>query len=280
MSFAIFDESFYLANNPDVSAAVNAGIFSSGLQHFQLSGIAEGRILVSPYYNEDFYLRKYPDVAAAVASGSFSSGLQHFVLVGEAEGRDGTTFSEQFYLQLYPDVAAAVDTGVFSSGLQHYLQAGQQEGRFGILLGTSGNDIITGFGLGDEAITGVTFDALLNPGGGVGEVDILIGAAGTDLFSLGFPSFPPLTSSTQQFYVGSGNTDYALIQNFQQFSDFILLAGLPENYNFQPANGSLNISTSGGDLVGIVEGVTSVLPIPGESLGLPVAGAGPFFILV
>lgn len=273
MSFAIFDESFYLANNPDVSAAVNAGIFSSGLQHFQLAGLAEGRVLVSPYYNEDFYLRKYPDVAAAVATGSFSSGLQQFILLGEAEGRDGTPFSEQFYLQAYPDVAAAVDAGVFSSGLQHYLQAGQQEGRFGILLGTSGNDIITSFGLGNQAITGVTFNALSNPGGGVGEVDILIGAEGTDLFNLGIPSFPPFTSSTQQFYVGGGNTDYALIQNFQQLSDVILLAGLPENYSLQPANGNLNIFTTGGDLVGIVEGVTSVSPIPGDD-------TGSFFILV
>lgn len=42
MSFAIFNENFYLNSNPDVRNAVNAGVISSGLQHFQQSGLAEG----------------------------------------------------------------------------------------------------------------------------------------------------------------------------------------------------------------------------------------------
>ena len=88
-SFAIFNENFYLASYPDVAAAVAAGTFSSGLQHFQLSGLAEGRILVSPNYNEATYLQRYPDVAAAVAAGTFRSGLQHFIQSGYAEGRSG-----------------------------------------------------------------------------------------------------------------------------------------------------------------------------------------------
>lgn len=68
-SFAIFDENFYLSNYPDVAAAVIAGSFSSGLQHFQLYGLADNRFLVSPNYNETIYLQRYPDVAAAVAAG-------------------------------------------------------------------------------------------------------------------------------------------------------------------------------------------------------------------
>lgn len=56
MSFDVFDESFYLSNYPDVKAAVDVGALTSGLQHFQQAGLAEGRVLVSPYYDEQFYL--------------------------------------------------------------------------------------------------------------------------------------------------------------------------------------------------------------------------------
>ena len=281
MSFAIFDETFYLSNNPDVRAAVNARTFSSGLQHFQLSGLAEGRVQVSPFYNEEFYLRKYPDIAAAVRSGAFSSGLQHYIQYGEAEGRDGTPFSEQLYSVAYPDVATAVDAGAVSSGLQHYLQYGQQENRTAFLLGTSGNDTITGFGNGSNFITGVSVDALLAPNVGIGEVDILMGAQGTDIFSLGFPNTPPLIPTTLQFYVGGGNTDYATIEGFQRYSDFILLTGSSQNYTLQAINGNLNISAASGDLLGIVEGITSLVPLPLSSqvLGLSSGVSGQFFIL-
>lgn len=272
MSEVIFDESFYLSNYPDVKAAVDTGGFSSGLQHFQLYGLAAGRVLVSPFYDEQFYLQTNPDVAASVASGAFSSGLQHYIQFGEAEGRSAGPFNEDTYLLTNPDVAAAVDAGAFSSGLQHYIQYGQfEENRIGSFFGTSGNDLITGVGEGNELVAGVSIDALLTPGGGVGEVDTLISGEGTDLFALGFPSISPLTSMPQQFYVGGGNTDYALIQKFERFTgdfeqftpgdaDIILLAGSSQDYNLQAVNGSLNISTASGDLVAIVEGVTSLSP--------------------
>jgi hypothetical protein len=132
MSFDIFDEKYYLALNPDVANAVAAGVFSSGLQHFQQFGINEGRVTVSPLYNESLYLQANPDVANAVQSRSLSSGLQHYILYGEAENRFGLfgLYNEQAYLQRYPDVANAVQTGVFSSGLQHLVQFGLKEGRF------------------------------------------------------------------------------------------------------------------------------------------------------
>lgn len=75
MSFDIFDERFYLASNLDVANAVRSGTFTSGLQHFQLNGLGEGRVFVSPLYNEQLYLQAYPDVANAVRSGAFRSGL-------------------------------------------------------------------------------------------------------------------------------------------------------------------------------------------------------------
>lgn len=39
----VFDEAQYLANYPDIAAAVRAGTVSSGLDHYNISGKAEGR---------------------------------------------------------------------------------------------------------------------------------------------------------------------------------------------------------------------------------------------
>jgi len=137
MTFAVFEEALYLANNPDVQAAVKAGIFQSGLAHFQQFGLKEGRVIVSPFYNEQFYLQKKPDVAAAVTGGAFTSGLQHFIEFGEIEDRQASVlFDEEFYLRKNPDVAEVVKAGTISSGLAHYLQFGQAEG----LSGTNFNE--------------------------------------------------------------------------------------------------------------------------------------------
>lgn len=264
MSFAIFDENYYLANNPDVQAAVNAGAFSSGLQHFEQYGLAEGRVSVSPYYNEQLYLQKHPDVAAAVSAEDLSSGLQHYIQNGEAESRSPGAFDEQAYLARYPDVAAAVATGAYSSGLQHYIQSGQFEAnRTGYFTGTTGNDTITGFGE-SSIIAGIyledpvpTEDSPSTIRGsislGVGEVDTLIGGAGRDFFQLGS------SIGSRSFYVGDGSADYALIQNFDPGTDAIRLAGSSSSeYNLEAVNDNLNISTLSGDLIGIVEGVTSL----------------------
>ena len=75
MSFAIFDERYYLANNPDIRTAVSAGTIRSGLEHFQRFGLAEGRVSVSVFYNEQSYLQANPDVAAAVQAGTFKSEI-------------------------------------------------------------------------------------------------------------------------------------------------------------------------------------------------------------
>lgn len=197
-------------------------------------------------------------------------------------------FSNQAYLLAYPDVAKAVNDGVFSSGLQHYTQYGQfEQNRIGFFFGSSGNDTITGFGAGTKVIAGVGFDALLNGStvAGVGQVDTLIGTEGTDVFALGHPILPRLSSTPQQFYVGGGNTDYALIRNFQRFDDVIVLEGSPQNYNLQVVNGSTNISTASGDLVGIVEGVRLLSIVSGDSLNttrlnIPLDLTGPFSVVL
>lgn len=358
MSFVIFDENFYLTSYPDVKAAVAAKAFTSGLQHFQLFGLAEGRTLVSPFYNEESYLKTNPDVAAAVQGGAFKSGMQHYVLFGETEGRSGLAFDEklylqkypnvasaveagnfssgldhfikagraeglsgdlafdeQLYLQKYPDVAAAVQAGAFKSGIQHFIQFGKNEGRSGttfnedvylelhadvavavqsgsfrsgfqhyaqfgqfepnrlaLFSGTTGNDTITGLGEG-STITGVDIakvstGTVRSENSGKGEVDILIGGAGSDLFILGTAtSFPGVPQALPQaFYDGGGSNDYAVIKGFEQGKDTIQLAGYQSFfYRNEVVNGSLNISTLNGDLIATVEGVTSLSQLSGNS---------------
>jgi len=81
-----FDETYYLASNPDVAAAVASGLLAYGYEHFLQAGIYEGR---SPnqYYNEADYLARHTDVRDAIAAGFFKSGIQHYLMYGYAENR-------------------------------------------------------------------------------------------------------------------------------------------------------------------------------------------------
>ncbi|KYC39089.1 hypothetical protein WA1_34460 [Scytonema hofmannii PCC 7110] len=128
----LFDNDYYLSNNPDVATAVANGQYSSGLQHFQQIGRFEGRD-PSTIFNNSLYLSQNLDVAAALASGQIRSGFEHFVNVGfkSYEHRDlrMLSFDEGYYLAQNQDVFAAVKTGGFDSGFEHYLLFGQQEGR-------------------------------------------------------------------------------------------------------------------------------------------------------
>jgi hypothetical protein len=281
MSFAIFNEEYYLNSYPDVRNAVNVRAISSGLQHFQQFGLAEGRVNVSPYFDEGLYLRKYPDVAAAVSSGSLKSGLQHYIQNGEVEGRSPGSFDEQYYRQTYPDVATAIGAGTFSSGLQHYIRYGQFEtNRTALFTGSSGNDTVVSFG----AVTGISGvnagndlrivnnDGYINFRGGdigKGQVDTLIGGSGQDIYYLGGERQISTYSfySPETFYIGGGNSDYAVVKNFEPGKDSIVLAGggLTANYRFQAVNGNLNISNFSGDLVAIVEGITSLTQFPDDN---------------
>ena len=270
--FDLFNEQFYLATNPDVASAVAAGAFSSGFQHFSVSGLQEGRTQISPFYNEQNYILANPDVSAAVNAGVFRSGLQHYFVAGFDEGRAaifGSFFNESAYLAANPDVAAAVAAGSLSSGFQHYITNGQTENRQGTFAGTSVNDVINGTGNVTQ-ILGV--DINVDSTGftrygsfGSGEVDVLIGGTGRDTFILGAGSELPGVDP-QPFYVDGGNNDYALIQNFTRGTDSIQLAGNPEDYFTEVANGNFNITTSFGDLVSIVQGVTS-LSVVSQSTG-------------
>ncbi|MBD2261264.1 FG-GAP-like repeat-containing protein [Pseudanabaena sp. FACHB-2040] len=136
-----FDEELYLLANPDIKAAVNNGVISSGFQHYSQHGASEGRSLLpltleigglkmSAFFDETYYLSTNPDIAKAVAQGTFAYGFEHFLLYGVKEGRSPSNYyNEAFYLQNNPDIKAAVNNGTFSSGLMHYLQFGHVENR-------------------------------------------------------------------------------------------------------------------------------------------------------
>ncbi len=130
----IFDESHYLANNPDVANAVKSGSLESGYLHFVTVGLTEGR---SPFrfYDEKFYLTNNADVAAAVKSGGFDSGLQHFLLTGHLEKRDpSANFDDDDYLLQNPDVNNAVKSGAVGSAFEHFANRGLAEGRLSNVL--------------------------------------------------------------------------------------------------------------------------------------------------
>ena len=77
MRSGVFDQVWYLNNNPDVAAA---GI--NPIRHYLSHGAREGRN-PSPEFSTHDYLIHNPDVAAAGINP-----LVHFVLYGVAEGRD------------------------------------------------------------------------------------------------------------------------------------------------------------------------------------------------
>lgn len=81
------DEEWYLAKYPDVKAAIQAGKYRSGHEHFMQNGYGEGRVPRKFYVDEAWYLATYPDVADAIKSGRVKSANQHFVENGYGEGR-------------------------------------------------------------------------------------------------------------------------------------------------------------------------------------------------
>ncbi|MEB3830010.1 S8 family peptidase [Phormidium sp. CCY1219] len=124
----IFDESYYLAQNPDVSQAVAVGAFSNALEHFLNFGQFERRD-PSALFDTDFYLALYPDVEAAVMQDESITAIDHFLQFGQREGLDPLAeFDTRYYLDENPDVAAAVERDELT-GIQHFLLFGQFEGR-------------------------------------------------------------------------------------------------------------------------------------------------------
>ncbi len=163
-------------------------------------------------------------------------------------------FWEAGYLASNPDVAAAVKAGSFASGLDQYTKVGQFEtNRSATFVGTSGNDIVTGFGKGKTTIIGVDFDERYFSDGS-NEFDTLIGSEGADTFILAYDNTSPPPGgqpSTQELYLGPGE---ARIRGFNPSQgDALQLSGKLSNYQISPVGGDLVIS-KGGDRIAILEG--------------------------
>jgi RTX calcium-binding nonapeptide repeat (4 copies) len=95
------------------------------------------------------------------------------------------------------------------------------------LIGGGGNDTVSG-GSQNDKITGTNRTAR-----GVGEVDSLSGGGGADKFILG--------DSRGAYYLGNGANDYAIINDFDLFSDSIDLGRL-RNYSFDvEASGTIDL---------------------------------------
>ncbi|KQY06604.1 hypothetical protein ASE23_29705 [Rhizobium sp. Root73] len=88
VSFSLFEEETYLAIYPDVAQAVEQSAFSSGLQHFQLFGLAEGRFPGFAEFGWEEYLSANPDLAGfRDEPDPEAKARQHFRHAGYAEGR-------------------------------------------------------------------------------------------------------------------------------------------------------------------------------------------------
>ncbi|MBK4732718.1 hypothetical protein JJD41_23035 [Oxynema sp. CENA135] len=121
----LFDEDFYLANNPDVAAAVAEGTFANGFAHFQANGQFEGRD-PSAVFDTAFYLANNADVASGVAEGWLPSAVSHFVIYGEFERRSpNANYSEIAYLARNSEALSAVLSGDYATGIEHFLAVGR-----------------------------------------------------------------------------------------------------------------------------------------------------------
>ena len=89
--------------------------------------------------------------------------------------------------------------------------------------GDAGNDSLNGGAGWDTLIGGNGNDTLSGYGGSTNEVDLLIGGAGADVFTLG--------DASRIFYTGNGNS-YALINFYPDEGDKIDLLGSTTNYQF------------------------------------------------
>jgi len=250
-----FDEQTYLRNNPDIPPFIRApnnnsnAPFASGLDQFIQFGYEEGRTRVSPDYDEAFYVANNRDILPSIQNGTFKNGYQHFVKFGSKDGRFGTPFFESDYLKKNPDIVPFVNSGALKTGREHYFKFGSSDpSRSATFVGTSGNDIITGSGVGNAELIGVevgverVYGARLYESDGSNEFDTLIGGIGRDKFVLGeeqaFARNVPFRAA--QFYIGPG---FATIRNFTQGQDSIeLVVGSLDQLLVFPINNNRDLA--------------------------------------
>jgi probable HAF family extracellular repeat protein len=156
-----------------------------------------------------------------------------------------------------------------TGGLEHYVTNGQFWGKSGVFSGAvkgspvsnsstpaDGNDTLVGIGK-KTLLSGVELSVEageIKAGTGTGQKDTLVGSLdGEDEFLLGFA---PKAGAAQAFYLGTGASDFATIQNYEN-RDRVVLAGGVQDYVFKANGANLEILKNG-DLIGVVEGVNAL----------------------
>ncbi|MQP64537.1 hypothetical protein GE253_04175 [Niveispirillum sp. SYP-B3756] len=126
---SLFNEAYYLSQNPDVAEAVKAGVLSSGLAHWEQYGVHEGRAF-SEAFNPAVYAANNPDLAEAGLTTPAQLTL-HYVQFGIFEGRSIFTaaqFNAAIYAASNPDLAANGVTDPVAL-YQHFTTYGVTENR-------------------------------------------------------------------------------------------------------------------------------------------------------
>ncbi|MGK7938589.1 MAG: calcium-binding protein [Crocosphaera sp.] len=118
------------------------------------------------------------------------------------------------------------------------------------LEGGTGNDNLLG-GSGNDTLVGVDPNSF-QPG--FKEIDVLLGGSGNDTFLLGGFNSSGIIGSFQPtpYYVGVGNSDYALIADFETGIDKIQLVGNKADYLFTKSE--IFYKGKGPDLIARVNG--------------------------
>lgn len=83
----VVDEEWYRHIYPDVSRAIEDGLYASAKHHFIENGYFEGRLPFALIVDDDWYLSAYSDVAEGISRGEIVSALEHFNSHGYQEGR-------------------------------------------------------------------------------------------------------------------------------------------------------------------------------------------------
>jgi hypothetical protein len=260
-------EQFYVGNG--ISDFARIKNFDAAEDVIYLAGEAKNYV----FSNDDTNFKistKEGDLVAIVENvtelevNKFYDSLNVTELGGD---RPDTGFSETVYAPFYPDVMEGIEQGLFSSGLDHYRQVGQfqpEPERDSNFAGTAGNDIIIGWSENVYDLIGFGFEAGASGGfrttsHGVGEIDTLVGSDKVfNEFKLLGADARDGKFEVEKAYVGQGDNDYALVQNFDTSLDEIILAGSADEYALAVKDGNTQISTKEGDLVAIVEGVTEL----------------------
>lgn len=141
----VFNAGFYLAQYPDLRAALGANNYAAATSHWKTNGIYEGRRGGPAFYSR-FYLSHYGDLRTAFGANNYAAALKHFVVSGIAEGRAGCeALDVRYYLGKYGDLRSAFGATGWNAALIHWLNGGIAEGRQGSPV-YSGADYLARYG--------------------------------------------------------------------------------------------------------------------------------------